>query len=123
MMSHEFSRRSALRLGALGAVGGAMAVGTGQVTAAATTIRSGAKTHGTGQADAAADHIVASVRRPHFPPRYFPVTEFGAKGDGAALDTKAFAAAIAACNRAGGGHVVVPSGGTFLTGAIHLRSH
>lgn len=45
-----------------------------------------------------------------------------AKGDGTTLETSAFAKAIAACNRAGGGHVVVPAGGTFLTGAIHLRS-
>ena len=36
--------------------------------------------------------------------------------------TQAFAAAIAACNRAGGGHVIVPPG-QFFTGAIHLLSH
>ena len=70
----------------------------------------------------AADRIVASVRRPHFPPRYFPITRFGAVGDGTTDCTAAFAAAIAACNRAGGGHVVVPSG-QFFTGAIHLRSN
>ena len=62
------------------------------------------------------------MRRPHFPPRYFPITRFGAVGDGTTDCTAAFAAAIAACNRAGGGHVVVPSG-QFFTGAIHLRSH
>jgi len=70
----------------------------------------------------AADRIVASVRRPHFPPRYFPITRFGAVGDGTTDCTAAFAAAIAACNRAGGAHVVVPSG-QFFTGAIHLRSN
>ena len=72
--------------------------------------------------DRAADRIVASVRRPWFPPRYFPITRFGAVGDGSTDCTAAFAAAIAACNRAGGGHVVVPSG-SFLTGAIHLLSN
>ncbi|MGH3165132.1 MAG: glycoside hydrolase family 28 protein, partial [Trebonia sp.] len=36
--------------------------------------------------------------------------------------TQAIATAIAACNQAGGGHVVVPAG-TFLTGAVHLRSN
>src|SRR6185312_10193630 len=73
-------------------------------------------------ADLAADRIVASVRRTWFPPRTFPVTRFGAKGDGTTKNTAAFAAAITACHRAGGGHVVVPSG-TFLTGAIHLLSN
>ena len=63
-----------------------------------------------------------SLLRPWFPPRDFPVTAFGAVGDGSTKNTAAFAAAIAACHRAGGGHVVVPSG-TFLTGAIHLLSH
>ena len=72
--------------------------------------------------DLAADRIVASVRRPFFPPRNFPVTRFGAVGDGTTKNTAAFAAAIAACHRAGGGHVIVPAG-TFLTGAIHLLSN
>jgi polygalacturonase len=72
-------------------------------------------------ADAAADRIVASVRRPRFPRRYFRVTDFGAVGDGTTMNTAAFAAAIATCADSGGGHVIVPAG-TFLTGAIHLRS-
>jgi polygalacturonase len=71
--------------------------------------------------DAAADRIVASVRRPHFPGRFFPVTRFGAVGDGVTMNTTAFAAAISACSRSGGGHVIVPPG-QFLTGAIHLLS-
>ena len=50
------------------------------------------------------------------------MTRFGAAGDGTTDCTAAFAAAIAACHRAGGGHVTVPAG-TFLTGAIHLLSH
>lgn len=73
-------------------------------------------------ADAAADRIVASVRRPRFPDRTFPLTRFGAAGDGVTDCTGAFAAAIAACHQAGGGHVVVPAG-TFFTGAIHLLSN
>jgi polygalacturonase len=43
-------------------------------------------------------------------------------GDGTTDCTQAFAAAIAACHRAGGGHEIVP-GGQFFTGAIHLLSH
>ncbi|MGE5137497.1 MAG: glycoside hydrolase family 28 protein [Gemmatimonadota bacterium] len=70
----------------------------------------------------AADRIVASVRRPWFPGRVFPVTRFGAAGDGGTDCTAAFRAAIGACHAAGGGHVIVPAG-TFLTGAIHLLSN
>ena len=62
------------------------------------------------------------MRRPGFPRRFFPVTRFGAVGDGTTDCTAAFAAAIAACHRAGGGHVIVPSG-HFFTGAIHLLSN
>jgi len=43
-------------------------------------------------------------------------------GDGKSDCTSAFADAIGACNKAGGGTVVVPRG-TFLTGAIRLKSH
>jgi polygalacturonase len=130
-MSHEIDRRTLLRLGTVGAVGGVLAAGVMPGARADTAIRPGEQSRAAAQtaaggkipADAAADRIVASVRRPHFPHRHFPVTDFGAAGDGTTLNTRAFTAAIAACNRAGGGHVVVPSGGTFLTGAIHLRSN
>ncbi len=54
-----------------------------------------------------------------FQSRDFVITNYGAVGDGATDCTKAFAAAIAACNEAGGGRVVVPAG-KFLTGPIHL---
>ncbi len=51
------------------------------------------------------------------------ITEFGATGDGVTPDTAAIQAAIDACHTADGGTVVVPAGGTFLTGQIKLRSH
>jgi polygalacturonase len=120
-MSYEISRRGVLRLSAAGAVGGALAATAAAAAPAARASTTGAS--GRTAADAEADRIVASVRRPWFPGRYFPVTDFGAKGRGTTLDTKAFAKAIAVCHRAGGGHVVVPAGGTFLTGAIHLLSN
>jgi unsaturated rhamnogalacturonyl hydrolase len=66
--------------------------------------------------------ILARIKAPQFPARDFPITDFGAKGDGATDCTEAIARAIAACNAAGGGRVVV-SGGVFLTGAVHLRSN
>ena len=118
-MSHEIDRRSLLRLGALGLAVPALATGAATPALASTAPAAPATRL---PADLAADLIVASVRRPWFPFRNFPVTAFGAVGDGTTKNTAAFAAAIATCSRAGGGHVIVPSG-TFLTGAIHLLSN
>lgn len=50
------------------------------------------------------------------------VRDFGAKGNGKALNTKAFSQAIQYCTEQGGGTVVVPAG-TYLTGTIRLQSH
>jgi len=50
------------------------------------------------------------------------IRDFGAAGDGSALDTAAITQAIAACVKAGGGTVVVPAG-TFLTGTFRLESN
>ena len=66
--------------------------------------------------------ILARIRPPTFARKTYPVTRFGAKGDGTTDCTRAFRRAIDACARGGGGRVVV-DGGTFLTGPIHLRSH
>ncbi len=49
----------------------------------------------------------------------FNVKEYGAKGDGVSLDTKAINKAIAACVKAGGGTVYVPPG-TYVTGTFQL---
>ena len=49
------------------------------------------------------------------------VASFGAVADGSEKCTRAFAAAIAACEKAGGGRVVVPQG-LYFTGPIHLKS-
>ena len=66
--------------------------------------------------------ILNRIKPPVFPKRDFSVTRFGARGDGKVDCTDAFRKAIAACNKAGGGRVVVP-GGDFLTGPIHLLSN
>ncbi|WP_433440678.1 glycosyl hydrolase family 28 protein [Nonomuraea sp. CA-141351] len=66
--------------------------------------------------------ILARIVPPAFPDRAFPITSYGAVGDGSTDCTAAFRNAIAACNAAGGGRVVVPSG-TFRTGKIHLLSN
>ena len=56
-----------------------------------------------------------------FKDRDFSIADFGAKPDGT-LCTDAFAKAMAACEKAGGGRVVVPAGKWF-SGAIHFRSN
>ena len=50
------------------------------------------------------------------------ITDHGAVGDGTTKCTDAFAKAIDAAARAGGGRVVVPAG-SYLTGPIVLKSH
>ena len=49
----------------------------------------------------------------------FNVRDFGAQGDGRTDDSAAFAAAFAACYKAGGGRVTVPSSGA----AYHLKTN
>src|SRR5436305_9421425 len=66
--------------------------------------------------------IVARVRPPVFPGRDFPVTRYGARGDGRTRADAGIRAAIAACAAAGGGRVLVPAG-DYPTGAIRLRSN
>lgn len=61
------------------------------------------------------------VQLPNIPRRRVLLTDYGAVGDGIAMNTAAFAAAIDACAQAGGGQVVIPPG-IWLTGPIVLRS-
>lgn len=72
--------------------------------------------------------ILGRIKPPSFPAVDFPITEFGAVAGAAVSDavvkanTVAINDAITACHLAGGGRVVVPSG-TFMTGAIRLKSN
>ncbi|MGA2051903.1 MAG: glycoside hydrolase family 88 protein, partial [Opitutales bacterium] len=66
--------------------------------------------------------ILARIHAPTFPDRDFLITDYGAVAGGDTDCTDAIAKAIAACNAAGGGHVIVPDG-VFLTGAVHLLSN
>jgi len=59
---------------------------------------------------------------PRFPAATFSIADYGAVGDGTTANTAAFAKAIAACAKAGGGHVVIPAG-KWLTGPIIMASH
>ncbi|HUV06058.1 MAG TPA: glycoside hydrolase family 28 protein [Armatimonadota bacterium] len=65
---------------------------------------------------------MSEIKAPSFPKRSFDIRKYSAVGDGKTLNTKAFADAVAACSKAGGGRVLVPAG-TWLTGPIHLKSN
>jgi len=63
-----------------------------------------------------------TIRVMIYPNNDFYITDYGAVEEDAALNTKAIAAAIEACNSAGGGRVVIPAG-IWLTGPIHFKSN
>ena len=58
---------------------------------------------------------------PDIPGEKFSVADFGTKADGTTKDTDAIAKALDAAEKAGGGTLNFPEG-TYLTGAIKLRS-
>ncbi|RVT72001.1 glycoside hydrolase family 28 protein [Flavobacterium sufflavum] len=68
------------------------------------------------------EQIRKLIIAPKFKNQEFNIIDFGAKADGVTMNTEAFKKAIEACNAAGGGKVVVPSG-NFLTGPIYLKSN
>jgi polygalacturonase len=55
-------------------------------------------------------------------PVYYDVRSFGAKGDGASIDTPAINAAIDAAANTGGGTVIFPAG-VYASYSIHLKSN
>ena len=59
---------------------------------------------------------------PQIPDDAVSLTEFGGVGDGMTDNTEAFAKAVAALAKRGGGHLVVPAG-VWLTGPITLKDH
>lgn len=66
--------------------------------------------------------ILARIKAPQFPPRDFLITNYGGRPGDDNDNTEAIRKAIEACNRAGGGRVVIPPG-VFHAGAIHLKSN
>ncbi|MDR3665453.1 MAG: glycoside hydrolase family 28 protein [Ignavibacteriaceae bacterium] len=65
--------------------------------------------------------ILKSIKPPEFADKSYLITDFGALADGKTDCTSAIRDAVEKCTRMGGGKVIVPEG-TFLTGAIHLKS-
>lgn len=62
------------------------------------------------------------IALPAIPDRSVSLADFGGVGDGATLNTDAFARAISELERLGGGRLQVPAG-IWLTGPIGLKSH
>ncbi len=62
------------------------------------------------------------VVRPVIPNNEVSVADFGGAGDGTTLNTEAFASAVDALEKAGGGRLTVPEG-VWYTGPIELKSN
>ncbi len=56
------------------------------------------------------------------PQAVFNIKDYGAVGDGKIDDAVAIQKAIDACNAAGGGRVMIPSGGVYLSSPFNLKS-
>jgi polygalacturonase len=69
-----------------------------------------------------AKEIEGQIIPPSFNCNVYNIIDYGAISDGVTDCSKAIDDAINACNRKGGGKVLVPEG-KFLTGAIHLMSN
>src|SRR3954451_11931959 len=65
---------------------------------------------------------LSPVPLPVFKKDTFNITRYGAKADGITLNTKSINAAIDACNKKGGGVVLIPTG-FWLTGPVVLKSN
>jgi hypothetical protein len=58
-----------------------------------------------------------------FAQQEFSVLKYGAKGNGKILDTRSIQRAIDAAAAKGGGKVILPAPGVYLSGTIHLKSN
>lgn len=67
--------------------------------------------------------LVKKIVPPIFANKDFSILDYGAKADGSTDCLPAIKSAIAACNKAGGGRVIIPGGTYFVKGPIHLLSN
>ena len=68
------------------------------------------------------DQVLKQIKAPLFPDREFNVVHYGADAQGIELSTEAIQSAIDDAHRLKGGRVLIPEG-TFVTGALELKSH
>ena len=122
----EFLRTAALNVGVLVVLPAcsyssrSSSTSSGMAVGASTTTAGAPRSPGAAQDPwAQVPGILARIVPPTFPSRDIDITAHGARADGTTDCTAAIAAAVKACNAAGGGRVVVPAG-RFLTGPIHL---
>jgi polygalacturonase len=128
-MSNPLTRRDWLGLVSTASIGSA-SIGTVSIgTATTSTAAELADAHGAqrGAAARAPAEAQASARpqaggTADLGSRVYNIRDYGAKGDGKTMDTAALQAAIDACNRDGGGTVLVPAG-TFQIGTTEMRSN
>lgn len=69
-----------------------------------------------------ADSIRNAIIIPEFRDAVYSILDYGASTDSTVLSTIAINTAINTCHDEGGGKVLIPAG-TYLTGAIHLKSN
>ncbi len=67
--------------------------------------------------------IVEQINPPTFPDKDFSIMDYGAEEDSTKDCLPAIKKAIAACNKAGGGRVIIPTGTHYVKGPIHLESN
>ncbi len=67
--------------------------------------------------------ILEKINPPTFPDKDFSILDYGAKSDSTTDCLPAIKEAIAACNKAGGGRVVIPEGTYLVNGPIHLKNN
>ena len=66
--------------------------------------------------------MATGLKDPVFRDKVYNVTDFGAINDGETQNTVAIQSAIDRCSADGGGQVLM-SGGSYLTGALHIKSN
>lgn len=67
--------------------------------------------------------ILSQIKDPLIPAKSFLITDYGAQSAGTNDSGEAIAKAVEACVKAGGGRVIIPAEGVFLSGPIRLGNN